>query len=85
MPLLPLPGSSVSGMYVCDKDSAIIFTTSRLPDVNPPGNVSGKFLRIKYTTDPDFTSVLWLSPVFTLVKEKRYFVYFILNCEFHFF
>jgi hypothetical protein len=25
----------------CDKDSAIIFTTGRLPDVNPPWNWSG--------------------------------------------
>jgi hypothetical protein len=28
----------------CDKDSAIIFTTGRLPDVNPPWNWSGCLL-----------------------------------------
>jgi hypothetical protein len=34
-PLLPLRGLSVSGMYVCDKDSANNFRPRRLSDVNP--------------------------------------------------
>jgi hypothetical protein len=34
---LPFPKLSGVGFSLCcDKDSAIIFTTSRLPDVNPP-------------------------------------------------
>jgi hypothetical protein len=36
--LIPLSGVSTTCYYssCCDKDSAIIFTTGRLPDVNPP-------------------------------------------------
>jgi hypothetical protein len=39
LPLVPTAFAVVSGCYIfsscCDKDSAIIFTTSRQPDVNP--------------------------------------------------
>jgi hypothetical protein len=33
-----IPLSEVGNMFLscCDKDSAIVFTTGRLPDVNPP-------------------------------------------------
>jgi hypothetical protein len=35
--LIPLSGVGTTCFSsCCDKDSAIIFTTSRLPDVNPP-------------------------------------------------
>jgi hypothetical protein len=35
--LIPLSGVGITCFSsCCDKDSAIIFTTSRLPDVNPP-------------------------------------------------
>jgi hypothetical protein len=34
--LIPVSGVDTTCLSLCDKDSAIIFTAGRLPDVNPP-------------------------------------------------
>jgi hypothetical protein len=75
--LIPLSGvDTTSFSLCCDKDSATIFTTGRLPDVNPPWR-NEKLEWMLTTADAAGTNSLTCRPKHGKQIKNIYFLIFI--------